>query len=266
MPSRSGFLVSRALAISSARAGSASPASATISMSGIVLLDRRLEGVVALVGHVVLRVVEDPGDLALAADRGGERVGGLLAHLVEIVGDDADIVLALHVAGRDVRQEDDLHAGLDRRLEGLRRGGRVERQGEDDARVLGEHGLDVAHLLGGIEAGIGGGDDLDAESVELVGRAGGDRVHEVRRGVPEQRGRRVHVLDLRRPRRRVSVTSLDGVGLSPPGPIVWASAGVGGEPRQERQAPSVPFQPAVSCSSLPSSALRQDVPSCATPQ
>ena len=32
------------------------------------------------------------------------------------------------------------------------------------------------------------GDDLDAEPGELVLGAGGDRVHEVRRGVPEERG------------------------------------------------------------------------------
>ena len=55
---------------------------------GIVALDGGLEGLVALVGDVVVGVVEDLADLALAADRLGQRVGRLLAHLEEIVGDD----------------------------------------------------------------------------------------------------------------------------------------------------------------------------------
>src|SRR5258708_16137258 len=45
------------------------------------------------------------------------------------------------------------------RSEGFRRGRRIERQCENDARLLGKHGLDVALLLGGIEAGIGGRED-----------------------------------------------------------------------------------------------------------
>ena len=71
MPSRSGFFskqrvrdVLRARRIGDARLGDDLDV-------GIVGLDRRLEGVVALVGHVVLRVVIDPGDLALLADRLG---------------------------------------------------------------------------------------------------------------------------------------------------------------------------------------------------
>ena len=86
------------------------PCSATILMSGIVLLDGRLEGLVALVGHVVGGVVEDVADLALAADRLGQRVGRLLAHLEEVVGDDRGVVGAVLVAGRQVGQEDELDA------------------------------------------------------------------------------------------------------------------------------------------------------------
>ena len=169
---------------------------------GIVLLDRRLEGVVALVGDVVLRVVEDPGDLALLADRRGERVGGLLAHLEEIVGDDADIVLALRVAGRDVRQEHDLDAALDGRLERL-------------ADVVGSSGR-ARMTLGCLASTVSMslicfaeskpasvvGDHLDAEPGEFILGAGSDRIHEVRRGVPEEGGCRLHLLDLAPPRRR----------------------------------------------------------------
>ena len=215
MPSRSGFLVRSALAISSARAGSAMPGLSDDLDVGVVLLDRRLEGFVALVGHVVLRVVEDPGDLPLLAHRRGERVGGILAHREEVVGDDRDEVLALLVAGGRVGEEHDLGAGLDRRAEGFRRGGRVERQRQDDARLLGEHGLDVALLLGGIEAGVGGGDDADAEPLELVARSRRHRVHEIGRSVPEKGGGvlallelgdfRVAELDLARRRRRLAI-------------------------------------------------------------
>ena len=69
--------------------------------------DRLLEGAVALVGDVEIGVVEEVADLALAADRRGHGVGRLLAHLVEVVGDDRDVVLALHVALRCVVDEGD---------------------------------------------------------------------------------------------------------------------------------------------------------------
>ena len=190
MPSRSGFLTSSAWAMSSARAGIGDAGLGDDLDVGIVAFDRRLEGVVALVGHVILRVVIDPGDLALLADRRGERVGGVFAHLEQIVGDDGDVVLALHEALRLVGEQHDLDARGDRRLERLGRGDGIERQRENGVRLLGEDGLDVALLLGGVEAGVGLRDDGDAEPREFVLGARRHRVHEIGRGVPEQRGGR----------------------------------------------------------------------------
>ena len=154
---------------------------------GIVVLDRRLEGVVALVGHVVGRVVEDPADLALAAQRLGEHVRRLLAHLEEVVGHDRDVVGALLVVRRHVRQEDELHPRARGLAERLGRGHRVERQRQHHVGAGGQRRLDVGALLGGVEAGVGRHHHRDAGAGELVGGAGGDRVHEVGRGVPEQR-------------------------------------------------------------------------------
>ena len=187
MPSRSGFLQQQRAGdlLGAGRIGDALLGD-DLDV-GIVLLDRRLEGVVALVGDVVVGVVEDPGDLALAADRLGQRVGRLLAHLEEVVGDDRRIVLALLVARRQVGQEDELDARPHRRLNA-------------SAEVTGSSGS--ARMTFGLAASAVSmslvclaaskpasvvDDDLDAGLRELVLGAGGDRVHEVRRGVPEQR-------------------------------------------------------------------------------
>ena len=62
----------------------------------VVDLNGRLEGVVTLIGDVILGVVEYPGDLALPAQSFGQHVGRLLAHLEQIVGDDRDVVLAVN--------------------------------------------------------------------------------------------------------------------------------------------------------------------------
>ena len=62
---------------------------------------------------------------------------GLLAHLEEIVGDDRDIVLALHVAVRRIVDEGELHAGVERRIVDRGGGRRIDRQRQDDRRLLG---------------------------------------------------------------------------------------------------------------------------------
>ena len=163
----------------------------------IVVLDGGLEGVVALVGDVVGGVMEDPADRAGAAHGLGERVRGLLAHLEQVVGDDRGVVDAVHVAVRQVGQEHQLHAVGDRCPERLGRGHRIERQREDDAGLLDQRGLDVAALLGGVERGVGGGDHLDSQPGELVGRARRDGVREVRQVVPQQRSGMAAALELR---------------------------------------------------------------------
>ena len=154
----------------------------------IVVLDGRLEGVVALVGDVVGGVVKDPADRAGAAHGLGQSVRRLLAHLEQVVGDDRGVVDAVLVAAREIGQEHQLHAVGDRCPERFGGGHRIERQRQDDAGLLDQRGLDVAALLGGVERGVGGGDDLDSQAVELVGRAGADRIHEIRLVVPQQRG------------------------------------------------------------------------------
>src|SRR5690606_3310929 len=96
------------------------------------------------------------------------------------------------------RQEHELHPGLTGFLESSRRGNGVEWQRKNDVGVECKGGLDVGQLLGAVESGRGGGDDLDPKAGELVRRARGDRVHEVRLIVPEQRGLQTLSLQFRR--------------------------------------------------------------------
>ncbi len=154
---------------------------------GIVVLDGGLERVIALVGHVVGGIVKNPADVALAADRLRQHVGRLLAHLEKIVSDDRRIVGALLVVGRHVRQENQLYARPSRLLERLRRGHRIERQRQDHVRSSGQRRLDVRALLRRVEPCVCRDDHFDAGPLELVGRTSADRVHEVRRRVPEKR-------------------------------------------------------------------------------
>ena len=162
----------------------------------IVGLDRRLEGTVALVGHVEIGVVVDVADLALAAERRGHRVRRLLAHLEEVVRDHRRIVAAVFEARRRVVDEGELHPGLERRP--VDRGGarRVDGQREDDRGVPGQHRLDIRLLARGVEAGVGLRDDLDAEIGELGPRAAIDRAGVFAHLVPDQGGGVVALLDL----------------------------------------------------------------------
>ena len=131
-----------------------------------------------------------------------------------------DVVLALDEVLRLVREQHDLDAGGDRRLERLGRGDGIERQGEDRARLLGEDGLDVALLLGGVEAGVGLGDDRDAEAL---------RTRPSRRRSPRSRSPTTCARAARRcslpslslaTSASLSFSSLDGVAFSPSGPTV----------------------------------------------
>ena len=79
---------------------------------GVVVLDSGPNGLVALVAHVVQRVMEHPADLALAADRPGQHIGRLFARLTQVVNDRAHEVDALLVTGRHIRQEHQLGTRL----------------------------------------------------------------------------------------------------------------------------------------------------------
>ena len=144
MPSRSGFWVSSAWAISS-RARRVGHALLGDDLHvRIVGLDRRLEGAVALVGHVEVGVVEDVADLALAAERRGHRVRRLLAHLEQVVRDDRRRSPCrgrsppANCRRRRASRRPRAPGGRPRR-----RVVRIDRQREDDRRLLGQHRLDV---------------------------------------------------------------------------------------------------------------------------
>ena len=82
--------------------------------------------------------------------------------------------------------------------ERLGRGDRVERQRQDHARASSAStvSMSLLCLAASKPASVVATTSMPALG-ELVGRAGGDRVDEVRRGVPEQRGLVALVLQLR---------------------------------------------------------------------
>ena len=74
---------------------------------------------------------------------------------------------------------------------------RVDRDRDDDVRLLRHHGLDVGDLLLRLEAGVGDGDDLDAHLGELGLQALDLGVRPVVAAVvQDERGLGVHALDL----------------------------------------------------------------------
>ena len=103
----------------------------------IVLGDRLLDGVVALLGDEEVGGVEDKSDIALAAERLGHQVRGGDAVAVIVGRDRADVVLAGDEALRHIVHEDELDARVGGRLVGGRGGDRVGRDRDDDVRLLG---------------------------------------------------------------------------------------------------------------------------------
>ena len=105
----------------------------------------------------------------------------------DVVGDDADIVLAGREALHRVAQQHGGDALGHRRLQ--RRGAlhRVEDQGQDHVGLQRHRGLDVVGLLRRVVLRIGGGDDLDPQLGEARLGAGGDGVHPVAAAMPQQR-------------------------------------------------------------------------------
>jgi hypothetical protein len=161
-------------------------------------------------------------------------------------------------AGRGEVRQHDLHALVGGRLEGAGGGRRVDRDADDDAGLLRQHGLDVGDLLLGLEAGVGDRDDLDAHGGELglQGLDLGPRpvvaavVHDDRRGGVHPldlgellvaqldhrdrlRGHAVHVLD----QNRVRQLGQRRGGVGGPGA---AGAEPGGETEQGGGAEKVP--------------------------
>ena len=155
----------------------------------------------------------DPANRALTPHRGGQRIGGLLAHLEQIIGHDGRIVVGVGIAGGEVGQKDQLHAHVARLGKGGSRCNRVERQRQDDAGRFGQSGFDVAALLGRVKGGAGRGHNLYAEARKLGGCTGADRVHKIGLVMPEQ-GRGI-----------ATGAHEVGVAVSPCGPTVWARAG-----------------------------------------
>jgi hypothetical protein len=157
---------------------------------GVVLLDRLLEGVVALAGDEEVRVVEDDAHGAAAVEPFGHQVRGRHA-VAEVVGRrDAHVVVAVLHTRRDVVHEDELHALRGRTLVRARGRHGIRGDRDDDVGLVGEHGRQVGDLPLDVEAGVGDGDDVDAHLGELRPQAGDLRprpvvaavVHDDRRG------------------------------------------------------------------------------------
>ena len=165
--------------------------------AGEVVGQRLLDRLVALPRDVEVGRVEHQAHLALAVQRLAQQQRGRDAVAVLVGRHDRDEVLARdHAVGRLVH-EHDLGPGVGRRLERGRGGRRIDRCGDDDAGLLRHHRLDVGHLLLGLEPGVGHGDHADAH----VGELGFQRLDlrarpVVAAVVHDDRGRRVHVLDL----------------------------------------------------------------------
>ena len=119
---------------------------------GIVLFDRRLEGIVALAGDKEVGGVVDDADLTFAAERLGHEVRGGDAVSVVVRRDDADVVLAGREPLRHVVHEDELHTLVGSLPVGRGGGDRVGRDRDDDVRVAGKDRLDVRDLRLRLEA------------------------------------------------------------------------------------------------------------------
>ena len=92
----------------------------------------------------------------------------------------------MFVVGGQVRQEHQLHPGLAGFPEGRSRSDRVKRQGQDDVRIQRKRGFHIGKLLGAVEPGRGGGNDLDPEAGEFIGCTGGHGIHEICLIMPEE--------------------------------------------------------------------------------
>jgi hypothetical protein len=163
----------------------------------VLLGDRRLESVVALLGDEEVRLVEQDPDLALAAQLLGHQVGRGDTVAVVVGRDDAHVVVARSEPVRDVVHEHELHTLVRSLTVGGFGGNRVGRNGDDDVRLLGEHGLDVRDLRLRLEVGVRYGDHLDAHLGELLFQPVNLGVRPVVSAVVEDdRGSRVLRLDL----------------------------------------------------------------------
>ena len=143
--------------------------------------------------------MEDVADLALASERVGQQVRGGDAHCGQVVGDDAHIVLTMHITLGNVGQEHQLHARIHRRAERLGTRVGTDGQTDDDVGAQRHDRLHVVGLLGRVELGVGLRNDLDPELRESVTSALADRVGERPRRVPQQRSRmtaRLHLSNL----------------------------------------------------------------------
>jgi hypothetical protein len=138
----------------------------------VVALDGRRESLEALAGHLEVGLVVDDADVAAAAERVGHQVRGDDA-VADVVGRHRGHVVASgHHVLRHVVHEHELHAGGRRLPVGARGGDGVGRDGDDDVRSPREHGFDVGNLPVGFEAGVGDGDDVDAQLAELLAETG----------------------------------------------------------------------------------------------
>jgi hypothetical protein len=159
------------------------------------------ERLVTLIRDVVVRVMEEVRDRALAANGGRQRVRRSLPHLEQVVGHDVDVVAAVpHPPGK-ARKEHDLRTLPRTRLVRRCRHDGVYGKGQQDGRPLGLPRLDVGLLLRGVEVRARLRHDLDPEPVELITHTGRDRGRKVSGLVPYERSRVVagaHLRDLSR--------------------------------------------------------------------
>ena len=130
-----------------------------------VLRPERVTLVDGVAGHAARQE-----DLALAAHRIDQRLGGVLA---EAGGDVADVVGARLGDGRVIHEEE--HALLAAAVDGAVQRGGGDREADDAVRPVGDHAL----IGGDLRLRIGAGDDLLQIHHLVVGRRLGERLDDV---------------------------------------------------------------------------------------